>query len=365
MSATATPPAEAPTTRSTSKVTSTALTALPYVVAVFAAFLVVGILIAALGHDPIEAFRAVLTNSFRTTNGLVQTLHKWVPVTLLSLAFAIPLAAGRFNIGGEGQLILGATGSVAVGITLSDLPMVVLLPLSMVAGVLAGAFWAGISAVLMERFKINEILSTVLLNFVSFEVLDYCASHIWPNTMAGFPATIDVSDGAFLPEIGRPPMHVGVLLVAVVAALCAVWGRRSVQGFELRAVGLNERAAMVHGVRTGRVAMLSLVAGGAFGGLAGAIEVAGVHHRMLEEMQSNFLLLGIIVGLIARGSFLAIPFVAFGISVLEVGAGSMQRVSGTPAEMILILEGLILIFLLMSDVIMARLRERARKARGA
>jgi simple sugar transport system permease protein len=338
--------------------------AVPYVLAVIGAFVVVGIIILALGHDPFEAFRTVLTNSFHNETGMVQTLKKWVPLTLLALAFAIPLGAGRFNIGGEGQLILGAIGSVAVGITFSELPKIVLLPLVLASGVLAGAVWAGISAWLMAQFKINEILSTVLLNFVSFELLDYLASVVWPDAGAGGAVTLPIGAGAELPTMGRPPMHIGVLIVLGLSIVAAVLARRSVGGFELRAVGLNERAARIHGIRTGRVAVVSMVVAGAMGGLAGAIEVAGVHHRMLEGIQSNFLLLGIIIGLIARGSLTAVPFVAFGIAVLEVGAGSMQRVSGTPVETVLILEGLILLFLLMSDFVTGRLRVRSARTKS-
>lgn len=349
---------DADTVRATasSRTRAVAVGAVPYVLAVLAAFLVVTVLILALGHDPGRAFRAVLTNSFRNQTGMVQTLHKWVPLTLLALAFAIPLGAGRFNIGGEGQMILGATGAVAVGIVLSDLPIFILLPLLIIAGVLAGALWAAVSAWLMQRYHVNEILSTVLLNFVSFEVMDYIASVVWSDPGAGGAVTYPIGEGGVLPGIGKPPMHLGVLLTLVLSVLVAIYARRSVAGFELRAVGLNERASALHGIRTGRVAVLSMIVAGAFAGLAGAIEVAGVHQRMLEGIQSNFLLLGIIIGLMARGSLTAVPFVAFGIAVLEVGAGSMQRVSGTPVEMVLILEGLILFFLLMSDVIMSRLR---------
>jgi simple sugar transport system permease protein len=341
-----------------------AFASIPYAVAVLAAFVVVAVIITVLGHDPSKAFRAVLTNSFRNQTGFVQTLHKWTPLTLLALAFAIPLGAGRFNIGGEGQMILGSVGAAAVGITMSELPLVLLLPLVIVVGILAGAVWATISAWLMESFKINEILSTVLLNFVSFEVLDYIASVVWSDPGAGGAVTLPVGEGAVLPGIGRPPMHTGVLLVVLVSVVAAVMAKRSVAGFELRAVGLNERASKLHGIRTGRVAVMSMIVAGGLAGLAGAIEVAGVHQRTLEGIQSNFLLLGIIIGLIARGSLTAVPFVAFGIAVLEVGAGSMQRVSGAPVEIVLILEGLILLFLLMSDVATERFR-RARAARLA
>lgn len=332
---------------------------LPYLLAVIAAFLVMGLVIAALGHDPIQAFQAVLTTSFRNEVGMVQTLEKWAPLTLFALAFAIPLGAGRFNIGGEGQLILGAVGAVGIAFHFAHLPRAVLLPLVILGGVVAGAAWAAISAWLMQQFKVNEILSTVLLNFVALELLDFLASNVWPDPGAGGAVTKPISEAAQLPGIGLPPMHAGVLLVALVAVAAAVLARRSVGGFELRAVGLNERAARLHGIRTGRVAVGAMILAGALAGLAGALEVSGVHYRMLDGMQSDYLLLGIIIGLIARGSLALVPFVALGIAVLEVGAGSMQRVSGAPSEIVLILEGLIPLFLLAADQVAHRLRGRS------
>jgi len=334
---------------------------LPYVLALLLAFLVSGIVIAALGYDAIEAFRTILSTSFRTGFGFTETLTKWVPLVLLALGFTIPLAVGRFNIGGEGQLLVGATAAAGVGIVYADLPTVVLLPLTLVAGILAGAVWAGIAALLMGRFGVNEILSTVLLNFVSFQVLDYAATKVWVDPAAGVAATRSVGEGAKLATIGGPPgVHAGILLAALVSLATIVVTRRTAAGFELRASGLNPRAAAINGIRVGRIAVVALIIGGALGGLAGALEVTGVHGRAIEGMQSNFLLLGIIVGLIARGSALWVPVVAFGIAILEVGASSMQRTVGVPAEMVLIIEALILIFLLLSDVIAGRLARRVR-----
>lgn len=337
-------------------------TLVPYVAAIVAAFVVAGIIIAVLGHNPFIAFRSVLTTSFKSTFGIVETFTKWVPLTLLALAFVIPLGAGRFNIGGEGQLILGATAATAVGITLSDLPMPLLLPLVMIAGMLGGGVWAAIAAWLMSRFKVNEILSTVLLNFVSFQILDYVASQIWPDVGAGFPATVKVGGGAMLPTVGKPALHAGVFITLAVIVIAVILMRRSAPGFELRAVGINERAAKVHGIRTSRVAVGAMIVGGMAAGLAGMIEVSGVHGNLLEGIQSNYLLLGIIIGLIARGSVLLVPFVAFGISILEIGASAMQRTAQVPIEMVLIVEGLILLFLLLSDVVTARW-QRARQRR--
>jgi ABC-type uncharacterized transport system permease subunit len=333
---------------------------LPYVLALVLAFLVSGIVIAALGYDAIEAFRTILSTSFRTGFGFTETLTRWVPLVLVALGFTIPLAVGRFNIGGEGQLLVGATAAAGVGIVYAELPAAVLLPLTALVGILAGAGWAGIAAVLMGRFGVNEILSTVLLNFVSFQVLDYAATKVWVDPAAGVAATRGVGEGANWPTLGGPPgVHAGILLAALVSLVTIVVTRRTAAGFELRAAGLNPRAAAINGIRVGRIAVVALVIGGALGGLAGALEVTGVHGRAIEGMQSNFLLLGIIVGLIARGSALWVPVIAFGIAILEVGASSMQRTVGVPAEMVLIIEALILIFLLLSDVIAGRLARRA------
>lgn len=323
----------------------------PYLIAVIGAFVVGAIVIVLLGHDPVKALESVLTTSFKSRFGFIETMHKWVPIVLCALAFTVPLSTGKFNIGAEGQLLVGATAGVGVGILGSDLPMPVLLPAVLVAGVLGGIVWSGISAFLLVRFGVNEILSTVLLNFVSFQVVDYVASHVWPDTGAGHPATISVGPGALLPGIGSAPaLHSGVLLTLVACVVIAVAMRSTSVGYEMRAVGANTRASLVHGIRTTRLAGAGLVVGGAIAGLAGAIEVAGVHGKMLEGMQSNFLILGIIVGLLARGNNFAVPFVAFGIAVLEVGASSMQRTAGVPVDLVLIIEALILLFVLLSDV---------------
>ncbi|MBB3086526.1 ABC transporter permease [Geodermatophilus sabuli] len=332
----------------------------PYVLALVLAFLVSGVVMAVLGYDAVGAFTTILSTSFKTTFGFTETLTKWVTVVLLALAFTIPLAVGRFNIGGEGQLLVGGTAAAGVGIVYADLPAALLLPMVLLAGVLAGLVWAGIAALLMSRFGVNEILSTVLLNFVSFQVLDYAATEVWADPAAGVAATQTVGESAELPVLGGPPgVHAGILLAVAVSLASIVVTRRTAAGFELRAAGTNPRAAAINGIRVGRVAVVALVVGGALAGLAGAIEVSGVHGRAIEGMQANYLLLGIIVGLIARGNALWVPVVAFGISILEVGASSMQRTVGVPAEMVLIIEALILIFLLLSDVIAGRIARRA------
>ncbi len=325
---------------------------IPYILAVVAAFVAVGIFIAAMGFNVLEAYATILFTSFRTPFGFVQTLLKYVPLLLQALAFTVPLKAGKFNIGGEGQMIVGAIGAAAVGIMFAGLPLLLLLPMVILAGMLFGGFWAAIPAWLLYRFGINEILTTVMMNFISFSLIDYVATEIWRDPAAGHPTTVPIGAGGELPLlVARPPLNSGLLLALAAAVIVYVYVNRTPGGYELVATGANPRASRVFGVNVRVMFLLSLIAGGILAGLSGAIEVTGVQHRLIEGLQSNFLLLGIIIGLIAKGNLLAVPFVAFFIAVLEVGASAMQRTMGIPVEMVFIVEALILIFVLLSDVV--------------
>lgn len=327
----------------------------PYFIAVGLSFAAVGIFLGALGFDVPKAYATILLTSFRTTNGFVQTLLKFVPLLLLALAFTVPLAAWKFNIGGEGQLLAGAIGAAAVGILLASLPGPVLLPFLILAGTLCGAAWAAVPAWLLYRFGINEILTTVLMNFISFGLLDYVTTEVWPDAVAGHPTSIPIGAGGHLPLlVSSPPLHAGIVVAIGVAVAVYIYTSRTTAGYELLATGTNPRASLVHGIAVRRISLLALILGGALAGLAGAIEVAGVHHRLIEGMQSNYLLLGILIGLISRGNMLAVPFVAFSIAVLEVGARALQRTMMIPVEVVLIVEGLILVFVLLSDVVRRR-----------
>lgn len=327
----------------------------PYLLAIVASFAAAGIFIALMGFNVPKAYATILFTSFRTPNGFNQTLLKFIPLLLQALAFTVPLAAGKFNIGGEGQMIVGAIGAAAVGILLSDLPAPILLPAVILAGMLFGAFWAAIPAWLLFRFGINEILTTVLMNFVSFSLIDYVATAVWRDPSAGHPTTVPIGDGGFLPLlISSPKMHAGIILAVLAAIAVYIYTDRSSAGYELVVTGANARAAKVHGIATKRLFLISLTLGGVLAGLSGAIEVSGVHHRLIEGLQSNFLLLGLIIGLIAKGNHVAVPFVAFFIAVLEIGASAMQRTMMIPGEMVFIVEALILLFILMSDLIRRR-----------
>lgn len=327
----------------------------PYLIAIVASFAAAGIFIALTGANVLQAYETILFTSFRTPYGFVQTLLKFIPLTLQALAFALPLTAGKFNMGGEGQLIVGAIAASAVGIVGANLPPVILLPLVILAGVAAGALWGFIPAYLLYRFNINEILTSMLLNFVSFQIINLVATGAWRDPVAGHPTTVPIGQGGFLPMlIKNPPLNAGLILALLVVAAVYIYITRTTGGYELVATGANPRAASVFGINTKRMFVLSIVLAGGIAGLSGVIEVAGVQHRLIEGLQHNFLVLGVIIALIAKGNTLAVPFVAFFIAILEVGASAMQRTMNVPIEMVFIVEALVLLFVLLSDVVRRR-----------
>jgi general nucleoside transport system permease protein len=321
-------------------------------VAIILALVVSGIFIAAMGYNVLQAYATILTTSFKTTNGIVQTLLKFIPLTLLALAFTIPYTAGKFNIGGEGQFLMGAIGATAVGILLANWPIWILLPLVIIGGTIFGLIWGFIPGFLLYKFQVHEILSTVMLNFVAFLLVDYTATVIWTDPGAGHPTTIPIGEGGYIPLlVSNPPLNAGLFLMLIVVVATFIYINRTSAGFKLIATGSNQRAARVFGINVSIMAVLALTLGAGLAGLAGAIEVAGVHHRLIGDMQSNYKILGLIIGLIAKGSTLAVPFIALFISILEVGASAMQRTMRIPVEMVYIIESFVLIFVLLSDVI--------------
>jgi len=328
---------------------------LPYAVALGIAFALAGIFIHLMGYDVLRAYQTILFTSFRSANSFVQTILKFIPVTLLALAFTVPFAAGKYNIGGEGQMIVGATGATVIGILLRDEPAILVLPLALVTGVLFGAIWGLIPAWLLLKFRIHEILTTTLFNFISYSIIDYIATEIWRDPVAGHPTTIPIGNSAWLPLVVRnPPLHSGIVLALLIAAAVWVYMTRTTGGYEMVATGANPEASKIFGIKTSRMFMLSLVIGGALAGLAGAVEVEGYQHRLIVGLQSNFLQLGLITGLIAKGNNFAVPFVAFFIAMLEVGASAMQRTMQIPVEFVFIVEALVLLCVLLSDVVRRR-----------
>ncbi len=331
--------------------------AVPYAVGVVAAFLVAGIFLALMGQDVIKGYYTIFFTSFGSLTGVSLTIFKFIPLMLMGLGFAIPLISRKYNVGVEGQFLLGAIGAVAVVFMLGPMPAPVMLPLVLIASMIFGAIWALIPALMLYKFNVNEIISTILLNFIAFLLVDYVATGPWRDTFAGHPMTLPIPKEATLPLLVRSPqIHIGFIIALALPLLAFFYIYRTVPGYELRAVGANPKASSVFGIKAHYIAPLSLVLGGIVAGLAGGFEVTGLYYRLVEGMHSNYGALAIIVALICKGNPIGVILTSLFIAIIEVGANGMQRTMGVPVELVFIVEALMLLFILMADVMRARRR---------
>lgn len=337
--------------------------------AVPVAFLIGAMMLLALGANPLEAYGAMITGAFGDVSGLTQTLVKATPLLLVGLGVCIAFRGGVINIGGEGQIIVGALAATAVAVGFKEWPGLVLLPLCMLAGVLAGAIWGGVPGILKARLGVNEILSTVMMNAIAVQLSNYLlrGPMIDPKEIE---AGTRIAQSALLPRsvwlarlVPQTLLHSGAIIAVVLAVVVFIFLWRTTIGYRIRAVGLNRDAAKYAGIKVPFYQALSLILGGAFAGLAGAIEVMGVQHRMMENLASGYGFSGIVAALFGSLHPLgSIPAsILFG--GLLVGADKMQRAVQVPSALIDTLLGLVVLLVVGSQVI-SRRRARRRETRG-
>jgi general nucleoside transport system permease protein len=323
----------------------------------------------AIGASPLDTFLITFTGPLRDLFGATEVLVRAVPLVLVALGIAISFRSGILNIGAEGQILVGILASAAVALALPGLPRVALLPLSLAAGALGGALWAGIAGVLRARLDVNEILSTVMLNYVAAQLYTFClrGPMIDPDellTGSGTPQSTRLTRAAWLDRlVPGTRLHTGLLLALVLAALVWLLLWRTTLGYRMRAAGAGRKAARYAGIRVERALVAAMLFAGGFAGLAGAVEVAGVHHRAIEAISSGYGFSGIVVALFG-GLHPAgiVPAAAF-FGLLLVGADMTQRSAGVPANMILVLQGVIILAIVSARMVLDNPYARERAAR--
>ncbi|HEY8415031.1 MAG TPA: ABC transporter permease [Thermaerobacter sp.] len=314
--------------------------------------------ILAMGANPGEALATALQDSLLTVGGFGQTLNRMTPLLLASLSFAVGYRAGLFNIGMDGQIYAGAILATGLGLLFAGAAGgggAGLIPLLLGAGVVGGALYAVLPSVLRVLWGVNEIFTTVMFNFVALYLVEYLSTGPWNDPTAGEAITRPIPGGALLPMlIPRGGAHAGVLLAVAVAL--AVWWflYRTVFGYELRSVGSNPRAALYAGIALGRVQVLALCLGGALSGLAGAIEVTGVHQRLLLGLSPNYGVMAILVAVLGRNHPLLLVPVNLAFAVLVAASDSLQRTVGLPASAVFMVQGLAVLVVLFLEAIRQR-----------
>jgi len=332
-----------------------------YTLAVAVAALAGAILVALMRGDVLGAYRTFLWSSLGTAGGFAQTLNKMCPLLLGGLAVGLALRAGFFNIGVDGQIYAGAIAATGVALALDGVATAWLAPLLLVLGVLGGAAFAAIPAALRARWSVNEIFVTVMLNFVAAFVTEYLTTGPWNDVMAGEAITRLVPGGATLPMLSaRAGSHSGIFVALAMVVVVWLLLERTRWGFEVRALGDNARAARVAGLRTAWLTVAVLVGSGALAGLAGAIEVTGLHHRLILGLTPGYGTMALLVAVLGKSRPLGIVVASFAMAVLLVGSDSLQRSVGLPASAALVFQALIVLSVLAVDA-----RRSARRTAAA
>ena len=316
------------------------------------ALVIGGVFLFASGINVVAAYRLVWTDVLTQSFGWEDLLVKMTPLLLTGVAVALAAQMRLWNIGAEGQLYLGATASTWVALNLGDaLPMGLALSLMVIAAMMFGGLWAFIPGVLKARFGVNEIITTLLLNYVAISGVDYLLYGPWRDpASSNFPITREFADAAQLPYLGSTSVHLGLLFGPVMIAIVYFVIQKTKIGFQIRVAGDNLSAAHYSGFNTARMTLMILVLSGAIAGLAGLTEVAGVHHRMQQNFSVNYGYTGIIVAWLARNHPLAVIPTAFLMAIIFVGGELMQMEFRLPIATVYLFEGIILFAVLGSEI---------------
>ena len=293
------------------------------------------------GHDPVRAAGVLLHGALGTSNNVFEVLTSSVPLAIVGLGITVAFRANIYNIGADGQVIVGAIVGVVAVQVLGDLG-VVSEPLLLLASVVGGALYGGLAGWLRARFDASEIIVTIMLNYVALQLLGWVVRGPLQESAGIFPRSNTLIPAASLPDLVPDSLHSGVLIAVVLAVILYAVLRKTVFGFQIDAVGENMAAAEYGGIGVGRIIILSMAVSGGLCGLAGGIEVSGVFHRLEETVAPGITMTGIAVALMARLNPLAVPFTALIFGIFTVGAAALQRQMGVPFPLLWIIEAMVI-----------------------
>lgn len=306
-------------------------------------------LIVISGINPLFAYGALFKGAFWGIDNFSETALKLTPLLLTGLGVAFPLKCRIFNIGAEGQLYLGALVSTWLGLSLQwpHIPFIILLA---VTGFLAGGVWGAIPGWLKARWGVSEIINTIMMNYVAIFLVTYVVRGPLQEARGVFTQTDPIAKAAELNIlVPGTRLHTGILIGLFCAMSVYFIFRATPLGFHLRMVGENPEAARYAGVSTGRSTVFSMFMGGGFAGLAGMVEITGIHHRLLAGFSPGYGYSAIAVALLGKSHPLGIILTALLFGGLRQGAGSMQRLAQVPVTVVYLLEGLVILFVLSGD----------------
>jgi simple sugar transport system permease protein len=318
-----------------------------------------GLLIAMYGFDPLQAYGVMLCGAFGNPLRVSETLVSMTILLLTGLGTAVAYRCGIWNIGAEGQLYLGALGATWAALAFS-LPFILHLPLSLFFGFVFGGFWALIPGVLKAKRGTNEILTTLMMNYIGIWLVHY-AVHFTPlkDPNKVFPQSYDIPVSATLPKLMQGSrLHAGMIVAFLSVVAVYLILRRTTFGYSIKATGENIIAARVGGINVSRVIMLTMLVSGGLSGLAGAGEVLGVHGWLQDGISPGYGYMGIAVALVAGLHPLTIVLVSVFFGALLAGSDYMQVMTGIPVALVFVIQGLAIVLIVCRRLLQSFLERR-------
>ena len=322
-----------------------------FLLAMLVVFIVFSILIVISGFNPVVVYQGLIVGALGSPDALGQTFIRMGPILFCSLGLVVSFRCGMWNIGSEGQLFLGALAAAVVAIYLPGFPKVIHIILAMTAAFLVGGIWAGLCGFLKTRFNANEVITTLLSNFIaiwlSFYFLKY---HLQPK-WAFNPSSLQILPTARLPILMKGTLFHGGILIAVICAFI-VWFmmKKTSLGYSIDAVGANKQAAEYSGIRVNRIILISMFISGGLAGLAGMGEVLGVHHLLIRNISPHYGFIAIAAVFIARLNPIGAIVVSFLMGAILNGGRYLQIIMGIPTHLVDILVALFVIFMLLQPI---------------
>ncbi len=304
------------------------------------------------GHDPLRLYAIMARGMFGDAYALSETVVKAIPLALTGLGVAVAFKIGLWNIGAEGQLYMGAVAATAVPLFFPTLPVLVMMPAMIGAAMLAGGVWALLVALPKAYRNVNEIITSLMLNYVAILLAEYLIYGPWKDPAGfNFPLTPMYPKAAQLPLLFGTRVHLGFLLAILAAAVLAVVLTRSRWGFEVRLIGDSLNTARFAGVNISWHLLIAMLVSGGLAGLAGMAEVSGILHRLQRELSPGYGYSAIIVAWLARLNPWGVLVMAVFLGAVFVGGYSLQT-AGLSSSSVFMLQGGMLFLVLVADVLL-------------
>lgn len=315
------------------------------------ALAVSAILISIAGVSPIQAYGAMWQGAFGSEFAIGNFLTRTTPLIFTGLAVAFAFRCNLLNIGAEGQLYMGGLAAVLVGIYITGLPSMMHIALAVFAAAVGGAIWGGIAGYLKSSRGINEIISTIMLNFIAIFLVSYLIQGPIAEPPGFFHQTALIQDTAQLPKLmPKSDLSIAIIMAVIFALMLSYMLWRTPFGLKLRSVGLAPETARFSGISTNRYIFGAMAISGGAAGLAGGTEILGNQHRMLDFFSPGYGFDGIVVAFLGRSDPIGVVLAAMLFAALRVGANQMQRETGLPASLVLVIQGLVILFILGREI---------------